>query len=304
MLRSFKLGKLFGIPLYIHSTFVLLPVWMLINDGSGLANALFLMVWLIALFSCVVLHELGHALMARFFGISTQNITLYPIGGVARLERMSEIPFQEVCIALAGPAVNLVIAALLAPAAFLALSVGLMQGDGFTPEIGLVGALGRFLTFLWLSNLGLLVFNLLPCFPMDGGRVLRALLALRFGQLRATEMAARVGFAMAFLIAALSVILPVTLGGSLNPMPIILAMFVLFAGQQELGGVRQREAQRRGALPTNRFPQPELVPIAVYPHDTGDPSPSSDSPFSGLAWDSRHQVWVKWHNGRPVAYWR
>ncbi len=122
MLRSFHIGKLFGIPLYVHSTFFLLPLWALLaNSGSGLANGLFVVAGLIALFGCVVLHELGHALMARHFGIGTESITLYPIGGVARLLRMSEKPAEEVCIALAGPAVNLVLAALLTPAALLAL---------------------------------------------------------------------------------------------------------------------------------------------------------------------------------------
>src|SRR5487761_697905 len=110
MLRSFRIGKLCGIPLYVHTTFFLLPAWLLLaNRGTGPGNALFLLLGLTAVYSCVVLHELGHALMARFFGIGTESITLYPIGGVARLERMSEKPSEEVAIALAGPAVNLVI---------------------------------------------------------------------------------------------------------------------------------------------------------------------------------------------------
>ncbi len=125
MLRSFQIGKLFGIPLYVHSTFLLLPIWVLLtNGGFGLAHALLLLIWLTVAFSCVVLHELGHALMARVFGIGTESITLYPIGGVARLRRMSEKPAEEVCIALAGPAVNLVLAAVLAPAALLAFRGG------------------------------------------------------------------------------------------------------------------------------------------------------------------------------------
>ncbi len=254
MLRSFKLGKLFGIPLYLHSTFLLLPIWVLLTaPGSGLANALLLLFLLAAIFSCVVLHELGHALMARFFGIGTESITLFPIGGVAQLERMSEKPFEEICIALAGPAVNLVLAALLAPVALLALWSGILQpGMLFTPEMGLAAVLGQFFFNLWTTNVAMLLFNLIPCFPMDGGRVLRALLSLGMGQLRATEMAARVGLLMAFLIAGLSVILPVVLGSSVNPWLIVVALFVLFAGQFELWGVRQLHAQRRARIGSSR----------------------------------------------------
>src|SRR5262249_11120100 len=112
MLRSWKIGRAFGIPLYVHSTFLLLPAWGLYESiGSGWATKVFVVTLLLVMFGCVVLHELGHALMARYFGIRTRDITLYPIGGVARLERMSEEPAQEVAIALAGPAVNLIIVA-------------------------------------------------------------------------------------------------------------------------------------------------------------------------------------------------
>jgi Zn-dependent protease len=284
MLRSFQIGKLFGIPLYVHTTFFLLPAWLLLaNSGTGPLNAVFLLVALVGMFACVVLHELGHALMARFFGIGTESITLYPIGGVARLQRMSEKPFEEICIALAGPAVTLLLVFLLSP---LAVAGVLLHPTLFDaePTVGsLMGSLG---ICLWWSNLWLFLFNLLPCFPMDGGRVLRALLALWKGQLPATEIAVRVGLIMAFFIACLSPLLQ-------SPMPIVVAVFVLFAGQVELMGLRQREAQRRAAL----FAQPIEQRIVG-----GDPSPRNDV-FSGVAWDSEYRVWVKWHNGRPVAYW-
>jgi Zn-dependent protease len=278
MWRSFKLGKLFGIPLYLHPTFFLLPAWLLLaNAGGGLAVSLFLLLCLAGVFSCVVLHELGHALMARVFGIGTDSITLYPIGGVARLKSMSDKPFEEICIALAGPAVNLVLAALLAPWVAATFRLESIRGIG----------LDRFLRELLIANVFLLLFNLLPCFPMDGGRVLRALLAHWKGQLRATEIAVRVGLVVAFFIACLAI--PLT-----SPMPIVLAGFVLFAGQMELMGLRQREAQRRAAA----FAVPVLEPVeAIIP-----PSQPHEG-FSGVAWDSRSQVWVKWYNGRPVAYW-
>jgi len=295
MLRTFQIGKLFGIPLTIHSTFLLLPLWMLLtNRGAGLANALLLLIWLIGLFTCVVLHELGHALAARFFGIGTESITLYPIGGVARLQRMSEKPSEEICIALAGPAVNLVLAALLAPAALLALWSGALQpGELFSPERGVVVVLEQLLFLLWSANVFMMLFNLLPCFPMDGGRVLRALLTLGVGRLRATEMSVRVGLVMAILIACLSPLL-------MSPMPLVLAVFVFLVGQVELAGVRQLEAQRRAIRPV---PQAELVAIPVEPAEDDGMRCRPHAFFTGVAWDSRARVWVRWHNGHPVAYW-
>jgi Zn-dependent protease len=288
MLRSFKIGKLFGIPLYLHTTFFLLPVWLLLsNPGIGSFHALFLMLGLVGVFACVVLHELGHALMARFFGIGTESITLYPIGGVARLRSMSEKPFEEICIALAGPAVTLLIAVLLTPLVFAGALLGPMPD---LAESSLGWGLSGFVLSLWLSNVLLFLFNLLPCFPMDGGRVFRAILAHWQGQLRATEIAVRVGLVVAFFIACLSIPLQ-------SPMPIVVAVFVLFAGQMELMGLRQREARRRAA----QFAQPVYAPVeGTIPSQE---APQTNEAFSGVTWDSRCRVWVQWHNGRPVAYW-
>ncbi|MHB1424024.1 MAG: site-2 protease family protein [Gemmataceae bacterium] len=287
MLRSFKIGKFFGIPLYLHTTFFLLPLWLLLSNwGNGPFLALILMLWLAGVFACVVLHELGHALMARVFGIDTASITLYPIGGVAQLQRMSEKPFEEIAIALAGPAVNLILFFLLTPfALFHVLRDPILSG-----EQSLGGGMSFLVWLLWGSNLFLLLFNLLPCFPMDGGRVLRALLAIWKGQLRATEIAVRVGLVVAVFIACLSV-------PARSPMPILLAGFVLFAGQMELMALRHREAQRRAA----QFALPVLEPVETIVPEQGSPQPRE--PFSGVVWDSRYRVWVKWYNGRPVAYW-
>ncbi len=299
MLRSFRVGKLFGIPLYLHSTLLLVPLLALLLDGgAGPTSALSFLIYLVALaalFGCVVLHELGHALMARAFGIGTESITLYPIGGVARLERMSEKPGEEICIALAGPAVNLVLALVLAPLMLFAGSFAAVARE--TPLLSVLHLVAQFAGLLCGGNVALMLFNLLPCFPMDGGRVLRALLAFAFGRLRATEIAARVGLFMAFLIAAAAVIVPVSLGDPINPMPIIVALFVLFAGQHELWGVRQLEARRRAARMMPPMPQVELVPVPIEPRS------HPDVPFSGIVWDHRSRVWVRWVNGHPVTYW-
>ena len=135
MFRSWKIGTAFGIPLYLHPTILLLPVLVLAGQlDQGWFNAAVMIVLTAAIFGCVLLHELGHALTARRFGVRTRDITLYPIGGVASLERMPEKPLQEMAIAVAGPAVNLVIAGLLLPVAFLALATGLLRRKGWRPS--------------------------------------------------------------------------------------------------------------------------------------------------------------------------
>jgi Zn-dependent protease len=292
MFRSVRVGKLFGIPLFIHPTFLLLPAWVaLTNPGVGLAALAFLMVWVLALFGCVVLHELGHALTARAFGIGTRDITLYPIGGVARLEKMGEKPAQELCIAVAGPAVNLVLALLLTPVALLGFFVAPGETLSFSPEGGAALLVLKFLTLLWLSNLGLMLFNLLPCFPMDGGRVLRALLSLGLGTLRATEIAAALGIVLAVLIGGLALF-------THNLMTVVLAVFVVVAGQAELRAIRWREAQKQA--------QPQAVPLArpLILNADGPAPQELNADFSGYTWNRDHQVWVLWRQGRPVAFWR
>jgi Zn-dependent protease len=181
-------------------------------------------VFVFAVFGCVVLHELGHALMARQFRIGTHDITLYPIGGVASLTSIPSRPSQELAIALAGPAVNVAIAAALFAGA-------IMTGVGGPTAIGsLIG--GSFLISLAWVNVALVAFNLLPAFPMDGGRVLRAFLAMRIPYVRATTIAARVGQAIAVLLALVGLFSSVTL--------VLVALFVFLAAQAELTMARMR----------------------------------------------------------------
>ena len=191
-----------GIDLFLHPTFLLI----LLPGMTGGLSAFFI----VALFGCVVLHELGHALMARRFGIETLDITLYPIGGVARLQRMPRAPGAELLIALAGPAVNFAIVAGLLGLELL--GIGGMESDS---------SLGAFLAGLMLVNLILGLFNLIPAFPMDGGRVLRALLSGWLGRVRATSIAATIGRALAVAFGVYSLL-------HLNLFHVALAAFIYF----------------------------------------------------------------------------
>lgn len=226
---SWKLGTIAGIGLYVHATFLILILW--IGVGSWMRNESARGVFediafILALFGCVVLHELGHALAARRYQIATRDITLLPIGGVARLERMPEKPRQELAVALAGPAVNAVIAA--------GLWAGLLLGGGgaWPLEVDVLG--GAFVPRLLAFNLFIAGFNLLPAFPMDGGRALRALLATRKSYVAATRIAAEVGQMMALAFGLLGL-----LG---NPILIFIAFFVWIGAAAEAGLVEMRAA--------------------------------------------------------------
>lgn len=227
-----KLGRFAGIDVHLHATFFLLLVffgysyWVSTGTLAGVATGLSL---ILLLFLCVVLHEYGHALTARRFGIGTRNITLLPIGGVAMLERMPEEPRQEIVVALAGPAVNVAIAAL------LWLVMALMDRPGALIGIGF--GHGSVLPSLLAANVALALFNLLPAFPMDGGRVLRALLAMRTDRLRATRLAAGIGRVLAVGFGILGL-----MG---NPFLLLIAVFVWIGAGAEAGSVRNESRLTR-----------------------------------------------------------
>ncbi len=229
---SWKIGRLAGIDVFVHATFLLLvgfivvATWVQSHDAMRTLYAVF---FVLVIFACIVLHELGHALTARRFGIRTRDIVLLPIGGVARLESMPEEPNQELLVALAGPAVNLVIAS-----ALLALLVMLGRIPTWR-QAATIDWTGRdFLTGLMAVNVWLVLFNLIPAFPMDGGRVLRALLARRMGYTEATQSAAHVGQAIAFVFGFL--------GLFLDPFLIFIALFVWMGASGEAGMVQMRSS--------------------------------------------------------------
>lgn len=282
MFSSLKLGKVFGIDLYVHGTFWLLPLFVLFSGlGNSAGQIAFDVLFVFAVFACVALHELGHALAAAAYGIGTRDITLYPVGGVASLERMPERPGHEIAVALAGPAVNVVIA--------LGLFFGLVAGEvAFVPPWSAApDVLGAFASQLLIANVALCVFNLLPAFPMDGGRVLRALLATQMPRVRATEAAVTVGTGMAVLLFAAGLLLP-------NISLLAVAVVVWMLGQAELANVRA-DAQRRQAARRVRD---------VFGAGR-EPPPDTDTDlaarrFTGLAWNAVHGVWVQWVDGVPV----
>ena len=247
---SWKVGQVAGIGIYVHVTFLILLAWV------GLSHYLLRRSWedvadgtvfIIALFAIVVLHELGHALMAKRFGIRTRDITLLPIGGVARLERIPEEPRQELLVALAGPAVNVLLAAIL----FAMLAAG--ERLTAVTDLTLVG--GDFLSKLMWVNVSLAVFNLLPAFPMDGGRALRSLLAIRMNYVRATQIAATIGQGIALLLGLL--------GLFVNPFLVFIALFVWMGAGQEAGTAQIRSAL--GGIPVGEVMATEFRTLS--PHE-------------------------------------
>jgi Zn-dependent protease/predicted transcriptional regulator len=222
---SLKLGRILGIDVYLHVTFLLLLAFIGLTQvmaGRTVGSAVGAVAYFATLFGCVLLHEFGHALAARQYGIRTHDIILLPIGGVARLERMPEKPSQELVVAIAGPLVNLVIAG--------GLFVGLNL-RGWEPNISLLE--GSIAERLLVVNVFLMLFNLLPAFPMDGGRVLRAILAMRVPYARATRIAASIGQGMAFVFGFIGLI-------KFWPMLLLIALFVWIGAAQEAAAVEFR----------------------------------------------------------------
>ncbi len=227
MAWSLTVGYVYGTAVRIHVTFLLFLAWIWVayyqRGGAGAAWDGVAFVGL--LFLCVLLHEFGHIFAARRYGVKTPEVTLWPFGGIARLERIPEKPSEELVVALAGPAVNVVIAAVLL--LFLGGNVGVEHIESIeNPQVSLLAKLAA-------ANVFLVVFNLIPAFPMDGGRVLRALLAMRMSHAQATQTAASIGQGLAIGLGVLGIF------G--NPMLIIIAVFVFLAASGEAGQVQMKQ---------------------------------------------------------------
>jgi Zn-dependent protease len=231
MFSSKKIGRFYDIDVYVHPTFYLLIAWIVFAHmlaGETVGATVSGVIFVLLIFVCVVLHEYGHALTARKFNVKTRDITLYPIGGVARLEKMPEEPIEELWVALAGPAVNVVIA--------IGLAGWLAVSRSFVPVDELTLTSGSMVERLMIVNIFLVVFNLLPAFPMDGGRVLRAILAHNMDYVQATQIAAQIGKGMALLFGFA--------GFFVSPILLFIAFFVWIGASGEASQVQIRQLLR------------------------------------------------------------
>lgn len=224
----YTIGRIAGTEIKVHVTFILFVGWwaLLGYQEGGPSAAVSAALLLLALFACILLHEFGHIFMARRFGVRTPDVILLPIGGVARLERIPEEPKQELLIALAGPAVTAALALI------FYLLLRLTGGDAGVDELNPVAP---FLNQLLVTNVWLLLFNMIPAFPMDGGRVLRALLASRMGLVRGTRVAATLGQ----ILAVAGGLYGLT---AAQPLLVLVAFFVFLGASAEAAAVEARAA--------------------------------------------------------------
>lgn len=222
MKGSLKIGKIAGIGIFIHWTFTLLIAFIIFSNyraGQNFEQIVWSIIFVLSIFVTVLMHELGHALAAKRYHINTKDITLLPIGGLARLESLPEKPKEELVVAVAGPAVNIALAAL------TALFITIPGAEDITIQLtNGINSSNFFLNF-FIVNVWLALFNLIPAFPMDGGRMLRAILSLKFERHIATNIAARIGqvFAIIFIF----------LGVFINPFLIFIGLFVFLAAKAE-----------------------------------------------------------------------
>ncbi len=227
-----NLGRLFNVNIEIHWTFIFILAWVVfleLKSGGTFYNAAMSTVFIVLIFVCVVMHEFGHILTARKFGVRTKKITLLPIGGVASMDTIPENPKQELLIALAGPAVNIAIAMVLL--LFIKVSFFFEQDSNQLENLVSHVTSQNLLIYLFSANIALAVFNFIPAFPMDGGRVLRAILAMKMDRVTATNIASGIGQFLALVF--------VIVGILYNPFLIIIGLFIYFGAYGENKMVRQ-----------------------------------------------------------------
>ncbi|MCB0659046.1 MAG: site-2 protease family protein [Saprospiraceae bacterium] len=232
MKGKLNVASVAGIRVEIHWTFAFILLWAAFigwRSGGGFEAVLWSVLLFLTIFTCVVLHEFGHALTAKRYGVVTTRITLLPIGGVASLKSIPDNPRQELIIATMGPAVNVLIAVLLYPVIYTQLAA--LGSQSQAKNLLLTISSQNFLIYLFLSNVVLVIFNLIPAFPMDGGRILRAILSFRMGRVHATQIAARLGQVIALLF--------LVLGLFYNPFLILIGLFVFFGASGEYTMVKQ-----------------------------------------------------------------
>jgi len=254
---SFRVARIAGIEVRIHVTFLLLLGWIAFayyGRGGAPAAAMGLL-FVCVLFGCVLLHEFGHAIAALRYGIKTPDITLLPIGGIARLQRMPDKPLEELVVAVAGPLVNVVIAA--------AITVGVSTARHFNPSMQLDDPSAPMLLQIRNVNIWLVLFNLIPAFPMDGGRVLRALLATRLPYARATQIAAGVGQFMAFAFAFWGLYTHAYL-------LLFIALFVYMGAAQEAAATQMRELTRHSKVAHAMMTRFRTLPAEATLADAAD----------------------------------
>lgn len=292
---SFPIGSISGIRIRVHLTFVILLVWfgLAFWHEGGPQEAINGLAYILLLFACVVLHEFGHILTARRFGAQTLDVVLLPIGGVARMKSIPEKPAQELAVALAGPCVNLVIA-------FVLISLIGPQSviGGFAPPARNV----PLLTQIAVANLILAVFNLVPAFPMDGGRALRALLSCWLGRAAATRLAARIGQALAVGFGAYGFL-------SGQPLLMLIAVFVYLGASAENQSTQMQQLARNLTLADTMITQFSTLPVtacitdavAVLIHSTQHDVPIIDGVGKLIGLLTRNQILRAIHDQRPDA---
>lgn len=271
---SWRVGQIRGIDIKIHFTFVFALIWGATIWGGGLEGAIYGVFLTLALFGFVLLHELGHSLMARRYGIEVVDIVLLPIGGAARLSRMPDVPSQELAVALAGPAVNLALMLLAAPIVVAGLAGQAMAGAEIVLPVLARPGLVNFAWFVLAINLSLLLFNMIPAFPMDGGRVLRALLAMKLSYGRATRFAAAVGQVFAVLFGVYGI-------ASGNWSLALVAVFVYMAAGSESQETVIRERLRAFRVGEAVAGQSPTLPAGLPAHVAFDRI--MRSPYRALA---------------------
>jgi len=251
---SYKIFKVFGIEVRVHVTFLMIVayfafVWGVERDPGGWTGALYGVLLVLLLFGLVVMHELTHSRVAQAYGVRVRDITLLPIGGMASLEKMPDEPRQELLVALSGPLSNVVLGVVMAAAAPLAVDTSVFQDfDRLTTSLLTPGFEGAYL-YVLMANITLAIFNLIPAFPMDGGRVFRAFLALRMGRARATRIAVVVGQTFALLLGLLGIF-----GGGI--FLVVIAAFIYLGAQAE-----GRGDETKGALGRLRVSQAVNVDV-------------------------------------------